>query len=124
MYTRVYQGGKRPLPEDYHGTAFREEEEEIHPVLEEKAETEKIEEPLYPFPPCKECEEEAGERTCAQNAECFHEEARAQDAEKTEKDGWQGELLLLALCALLIECEQPDGRLLALLLLLLLSGNS
>ncbi len=130
MYTRVYQGGKHPLPEDYHGTAFSKEDEMIQPTSKEdgapkeEESAAKDEEILSPLPPCKDCEEETKEEACASDDGHFREEAHAQDTAKRGQDGWQGELLLVALCALLIECDEPDSRLLALLLLLLLSGNT
>jgi hypothetical protein len=126
MYTRVYQGGKRPLPEDYHGTAFSKEEEMILPTPEEDVVTEENEEILFPFPPCKDCEEEEKEEASASPDECFESEEKGSPAaeERPCEDAWRGELLLVALCALLVECEEPDSRLLALLLLLLLSGNT
>ena len=107
MYTRVYRGKGQSLPDDYHGTAFVKEEEGQGPFEgENEMEATPAFEAKIAAPPTKEEVQEEKQR------------------EKRKEDGWQAELLLVSLCALLMECEEPDGRLLALLLLLLLSGNS
>ena len=112
MYTRGDQGKGCPLPEDYHGTAFEKEEER---ACEEPLFTEEVSradpaffleknEPEAPPIPCEEREEGA----CAP------------PRDRT----WNTDILLLSICALLVESEEVDHRLLALLLLLLLSPNT
>lgn len=113
MYTRVYQGGKRELPEEYHGTAFQSEEiceeapeEDVSPIEHTPYEDRGAHSP--------EPERDAGE-------------GRKEEAGKkgdAQEGAWRAELLLLALCALLIESDEPDTRLLAILLLLCLSPNT
>ena len=112
MYTRVYQGKGRPLPEEYHGTAFREEQ--VPPQKELLKEETLGEEIRIPYA------EEATKEAFTPR----HEEAEVTGESLENGHDWQADILLLALCALLVESEGPDNRLLALLLLLLLSPNT
>lgn len=110
MYTRVYQGKGQPLPQDYHGIAFTEEENATSPPTEEA-----------PFPPREEPKEETKEQ--ADDAPC-NAKAEKEDATADAGEAWGADILLLAICALLVQNEEADTRLLALLLLLLLSPNT
>ena len=112
MYTRVYQGKGVPLPEDYHGTAFEKIEKiEEEPVQEAAAFAEE------------------GRKDSAFFAEEREKELppppreRQEDAQAHDR-AWRTDILLLSICALLVESEEVDNRLLALLLLLLLSPNT
>lgn len=110
MYTRVYQGKGQPLPQDYHGTAFREEEKTPPPSTEEA-----------PTP----VQEEYGreQKGDLHSASCDAGQEKTHPKEDV-REGWRADILLLAICALLVQCEEADTRLLALLLLLLLSPNT
>lgn len=124
MYTRVYQGRKRPVPEHYHGTAFAEEiipdapldeeitqeeqeEKEGCPVFFEKADTESKEETTEPA--------FSREKESAPPLPCKEEGKRAEDS------AWSTELLLLTLAALLVQNDTPDVELILVLMFLLLS---
>ena len=118
MYTRVYRGRGQPLPENYNGTAFVSEEDVAPVILEGDEATSDGKESPAPA-------QEAGEESSGAPREgSERKEAHAEGEGGKGGDAWQTELLLVALCALLIECEEPDGRLLSLLLLLLLSGST
>ena len=119
MYTRVYQGREKELPEEYHGTAFTAETGKAHqkesgaPITPEERELPKVE-PMREHTPWQGSSEDThggDERNAGGDGATDEKDART----------WSAELLLLVLCALLMESESPDTRLLALLLLLLLS---
>ena len=118
MYTRVYQGSRHDLPEDYHGTAFREEK--ANAAKEEDVQNPSGGAESVMGIPQKQQEEEMSEEAFRP----VEEVKERKEFPKGTENAWQAELLLLTLCALLIESEEPDTRLLALLLLLFLSPNT
>lgn len=120
MYTRVYQGKQKELPENYHGTAFSEFPEEVR---------EEVREESAPAPPDAMGDAGMAFRGAAPcpdaDAPCYgaacETEKKAQEKKEDGAKAFEAELLLLVICALLMESDAPDTRLLALLLLLLLS---
>ena len=112
MYSRVYQGRPKELPENYHGTAFSREDVEdggqALPEIEYKQES-----------PAAVCEEVTPNPACDTTPK-----GEERPREREGEENLFSELLLLVICALMMESEAPDTRLLALLLLLLLSPAS
>lgn len=124
MYTRVYQGGKRPVPEDYHGTAFSEEMIPEAPLDEESIEeipTEKEECPPIFEDVDQGSQEQTHEPTFSDAKESMPPPPCKKECKKREDAAWSTELLLLALAALLVQNDAPDIELILVLLFLLLS---
>ena len=110
MYTRTYPPTAEQVPPNYGGTALATESEEV--LFADMG-----------APVCCETEDATQDEQCKAEAETVCKEAEKERAKAPFFESFAtGDLLLIALAALLAQSDSPDNELLIILLFLLLSN--